>query len=131
MRALRPFVGQRTDQVRVTGPTVWLEPAAALTMALLIHELATNASKYGALSTPDGHVRVSTEVIGPTLQLRWEESGGPTLSSPPTHSGFGTKLTELSIVQQLGGTIERDWRPEGVAVTCRVELARLVRSSPE
>jgi PAS domain S-box-containing protein len=128
---LSPYPALEEGRLTVVGDNIAVDDRGATPLGLLIHELATNASKYGALSTPNGKVRVSTEVIGTSLHLRWEETGGPTLRAPPTHSGFGTKLTELSIVQQLGGTIERDWRPEGVAVTCRVELARLVRSSPE
>jgi two-component sensor histidine kinase len=100
-------------------------------MALLVHELATNASKYGALSSPAGRVSVTTRLDGDYLELSWEESGGPTIAGPPTHSGFGTRLSELSIVQQLGGTINREWRPEGLKVVSKVELRRLVRASPE
>jgi len=121
------------DDGRLTlaGDDIAVDDRGATPLALLIHELATNATKYGALSSPQGEVRVSTKVSGDTLELRWEESGGPEVSGPPERTGFGTKLCELSIVQQLGGTLERDWSRDGVSVVCRVELKRLVRSSGE
>jgi two-component sensor histidine kinase len=93
----------------------------------LVHELATNATKYGSLSVEAGEVRITTTAREGRLELHWEESGGPEIAGPPEQTGFGTMLSELSIVQQLGGTIDRNWRPDGLTVTATVELARLVR----
>jgi two-component sensor histidine kinase len=70
---------------------------------------------------------VTTTVKDGEVQLRWEEVGGPEIAGPPTETGFGTMLSELSIVQQLGGTITREWRSDGLAVVAVVALGRLVR----
>lgn len=128
---LSPYPALAEGRITVAGDDIAIDDRGATPMALLIHELATNASKYGALSVPNGLVRVSTRAAEEVLELRWEESGGPIIEGPPEHTGFGTKLSELSIVQQLGGTIQRDWHPEGVAVICEVKLRRLARQSAE
>jgi two-component sensor histidine kinase len=65
------------------------------------------------------------------VELRWEESGGPEIADSPKETGFGTMLSELSIVQQLGGTIERQWRSGGLSVIALIDLKRLVRASAE
>ena len=128
---LLPYPALSEGRITITGDDVSVDDRGATPLALLVHELATNASKYGALSTPDGRVSVTTRLDGACLELCWEESGGPPVDGSPTHSGFGTKLTELSIVQQLAGTIDRDWRPAGLKVVSKVELRRLVRASAE
>jgi two-component sensor histidine kinase len=72
-------------------------------------------------------VRISTNADAGTVYLSWSESEGPLVDGPPTRQGFGTKLSELSIVQQLGGSIKREWRPEGLLVEVAVLEERLVR----
>jgi PAS domain S-box-containing protein len=126
---LSPYPAVAEGRITIAGDDVAVDDRGATPMALLIHELATNASKYGSLSVADGRVGVSTIVRDDRLELRWEESGGPYVSGPPAQTGFGTMLIELSLVQQLGGKIERSWRPQGLVVTATVELVRLVRSS--
>lgn len=128
---LAPYPALGEGRLTLSGDDIAVDDRGATPLALLIHELATNASKYGALSTPTGEVRVSTTIVGDALELRWTEIGGPEISGAPERTGFGTILSELSIVQQLGGTIDREWRTEGVTVLCRVALKRLVRSSAE
>jgi two-component sensor histidine kinase len=128
---LSPYPALSDGRIAIRGDDVDVDDRGATPLALLTHELATNASKYGALSTPQGEVNVTTRVGGTTLELRWEECGGPSVDGPPHKTGFGTMLSELSIVQQLGGTIEREWRPSGLLVVARVGLNRLVRSSAE
>jgi two-component sensor histidine kinase len=94
---------------------------------LLFHELATNATKYGALVNHDG--RITIEIIpGDTdATLRWTESGGPPISAPASASGFGSQLMEMSAVRQLGGTVARDWRTEGLAVTITIPKSAFSR----
>ena len=106
--------------VLINGPEVLLEPALAQTIAVTAHELATNAAKYGALSIPEGTVRVEWEraADGKGLVLRWTETGGP-LVNPPTRKGFGTRMMESLIHAQLG-EIRFDWRAEGL--TCEIAV---------
>jgi len=96
-------------------------------VALLIHELATNASKYGALSSDRGTVEITVSSESEEGMVEWTERGGPAITGEPTHSGFGTKLADLSVVNQLGGTIEREWRPEGLCAVARIPLKALAR----
>ena len=104
---------------QIDGPSVTLEPNAAQAIAVILHELATNAAKYGALSVPNGHVRIewSHEQNG-QLVLRWTEKGGPPVE-PPTRRGFGARVME-NMVRGLKGELHFDWHPEGRA--CEIVL---------
>jgi PAS domain S-box-containing protein len=117
---LLPFCGETEGRVRIDGPPVMLEPNTAQTIAISLHELATNAAKYGSLSAADGRVEIawSHTADGP-LNLRWIEAGGPTVT-PPTHRGFGTRVMENIIVSQLRGKVHFDWRDQGLA--CEIVL---------
>ncbi len=126
---LSPYPALAEGRIAIAGDDVAVDDRGATPLALLIHELATNATKYGALSVADGKVSVTTAIRDGVLELRWQESGGPEISGPPAQSGFGTMLSELSIVQQLGGKIERSWQRGGLVVSATVDLVRLVRSS--
>lgn len=101
-----------SGRVEIAGPERLLPPATALRLALIVHELSTNATKYGALSTEAGRLRLSWAQRAEGLDLRWEESGGPEVA-PPRRTGFGSTLIEQS-AQAEGGTADADWRPEGV-----------------
>jgi two-component sensor histidine kinase len=105
-------------RVEIEGPDVSLEPSIAQMVALCVHELTTNAAKYGALSVADGRVRLewSRDRDG-RVSLRWSERGGP-LVTPPTRRGFGTKMLESFL--QMQGKIQLDWRPEGLR--CEITL---------
>ena len=96
-----------SDRFVISGPSVWLTPALSLALALALHELATNAAKYGALSVESGSVMVSWAVEGSSderrLTLRWVERGGPPVQSP-TRQGFGSRLIERSLSAEIGGT---------------------------
>jgi two-component sensor histidine kinase len=82
---------------------------------MVVHELVTNAVKYGALSAPNGRVRVEWRLDpGRHLVLRWTETGGPPVT-PPQRQGFGTRVMDRMICGQLNGEVGFDWRPEGVA----------------
>ena len=98
-------------------------------LALLFHELATNSAKYGALSVAEGHVALETTLDGDALLLCWREIGGPAITAPAEESGFGSKLIELSAVRQLGGSVTRDWRADGLVATIRIPNASLSRAA--
>lgn len=115
--ALEPYVEASNDRWRVEGPEVFLNPRSAQAVGLMAHELATNAMKYGALSTPDGCVDVLWSVAGGSVELVWRESGGPPVS-PPSRRGFGSRLIERAAPVELGGDAAIDYAPDGVV--CRL-----------
>jgi PAS domain S-box-containing protein len=116
---LSPYSGAREGRVRIDGPAVMLEPSTAQTTAISLHELATNAAKYGSLSAADGHVEIAWSLTADgRLRLHWIESGGPTVT-PPTHRGFGTSIIE-NMIGQLRGEVRFDWRDKGL--TCEIAL---------
>jgi PAS domain S-box-containing protein len=119
---LAPYSGDQDMRVRIEGPEQLLEPVAAQAMAVALHELATNAAKYGALSVSHGQVQVtwSRDPEG-RLVLRWSETGGPPVT-PPTRRGFGTRVLETIIQHQLNGEIRREWRAEGLV--CEIMIGR-------
>ncbi len=107
-------------RARIDGPNLLLQPDMAQAIAVALHELATNAAKYGALSVADGHVQVEwSHAPDGRLVLRWTETGGPPVK-PPTRQGFGTRVMERMIRGQLKGEIRFDWRAEGLA--CEIVL---------
>jgi two-component sensor histidine kinase len=116
---LSPYCRDGDTRVRIEGPSLLLEPNTAQTMAVTLHELATNAAKYGALSVPSGkiHVEWSRRADG-RIVLRWTETGGPAVK-PPTRKGFGTRVME-SMIQQEMGEFRLDWRGEGLA--CEISM---------
>ena len=127
-----PYQRPGVERVRVEGDDVSVDDRAATPVSLLFHELATNATKYGALSSDEGTVTVTTMRAGDMVELCWRETGGPTLAGAPDArgaGGFGSQLIELSAVRQLGGTVVRDWRPEGLEVRVSVPLAAFSRSA--
>ena len=124
-RMLQPF-GLRDRQAprfTIIGEEVGLQPQAALALAMVFHELATNAAKYGALATDAGRVSVDwTLEPGPDgnqVRLRWQESGGPPVVAP-TRQGFGSRLIQRGLAQELGAEVHLDYAPEGVS--CRIVL---------
>jgi two-component sensor histidine kinase len=116
-----PGAGAALDgrpRLHISGPPTQLAADAVQPMSMVLHELATNAAKYGALSTPEGAVELSW-AVGPEAGLRfaWTERGGPTVASPPRRRGFGSKLIEAVARRQLGGDVELAWEPEGLRCT--------------
>jgi two-component sensor histidine kinase/PAS domain-containing protein len=124
---LRPYAQKRGvgDCVRVSVPELLVGEASATTLALVVHELATNSIKYGALSMPTGTIAVSGIDHDGSLSIIWLEQGGPTVTAPKGGAGFGTQLIIKSISGQLGGTIAFDWRSDGIIVTLSISIARL------
>jgi PAS domain S-box-containing protein len=114
------------SRVVLEGPEVPVSGEAITTLSLVFHELATNAAKYGGLSTPEGNLHVAWERVEDSLHLVWTESGGPTISGAPDVKGFGSRLSERSVTSQLNGTISLDWqRPRGLCVTMKIPFERL------
>jgi two-component sensor histidine kinase len=113
--ALAPFC--TADRCTIEGPETTLSPQVAVSLALALHELATNAAKYGALSPSGGHISVRWSLSGGELQLEWAESGGPPVT-PPTREGFGMRLIRRVLATELGGRVDIDFLPDGVR--CRV-----------
>jgi two-component sensor histidine kinase/CheY-like chemotaxis protein len=125
---LAPYRTGDASRIVANGPNVSLPPAAAQSLALALHELVTNAAKYGALSTATGRVHLDWEMTPGTLVLRWIETGGPATSAPSS-PGFGTRIITAGIEGQLGGRAEFDWRPEGLQCTLSVPRAEMLRAS--
>ncbi|WP_114394156.1 response regulator [Oleisolibacter albus] len=118
---VRPYSGQEPDDVRVSGPDVELRPKAALALALVFHELATNAAKYGAFVNPDGFVDISWTLdrrpAGTCLAVTWKERGGPPIATPPS-TGFGSVLIRQSLTYELQGSARLDFQADGLL--CRM-----------
>jgi len=117
---LSPYCQDVEARARIEGPDLLLEPYAAQTIAITLHELATNAAKYGALSVPDGRVHVAWSGVEKAhLILRWTETRGPLVTSP-TRKGFGTRVMERMIREQLKGKMQFEWRADGLV--CEIVL---------
>jgi PAS domain S-box-containing protein len=109
------------NRARFGGPELLLKPRQVLGLSMVLHELYTNAVKYGALCGEGGHVDLDWRIDGDELELSWTETGGTCESDVPS-SGFGNRMIALSVKSDLGGTIERDWRPEGLRAVIRFPL---------
>jgi PAS domain S-box-containing protein len=127
VQALEPYLQHGSGRVVQSGPEVRLLPRTALAVAMALQELATNAVKYGSLSGPQGQVsvdwRIEEEPAPPRLHLRWEESGGPEVA-PPSRRGFGSRLIERSLAQELEGQVTMEFRPTGVVCTIDAPLPK-------
>jgi PAS domain S-box-containing protein len=122
-RELAPYSQKNKTRVQINGPQVLLEPGAAQTIAVILHELATNAAKYGALSAPNGQIDLQwSHEAGGRLHLRWTETGGPAVETP-TRKGFGGRVIEQMIAQLKGKTCF-DWRADGLV--CEITLPPLM-----
>jgi two-component sensor histidine kinase len=110
--------------IKLRGPVVEIGATAINVLALVFHELATNAAKYGALSSMESAIHVTWNVVSDSLSVTWTETGGPTIVAPPTSSGFGSLLAGKSIAA-LRGSISPDWLPEGLSVHIEVPTARV------
>ncbi|NVD28651.1 PAS domain-containing protein [Parasphingorhabdus flavimaris] len=117
-----------TDQrLTISGGDIVVSDRAATPVALVFHELATNSMKYGALAAEHGRVDVVISPDGGMLRFNWTESGGAAISGAPARSGFGSKLVDMSVTQQLGGSLERSWLPTGLQIMMEVQASRLAR----
>ncbi|GGD60147.1 hypothetical protein GCM10011411_20400 [Aurantiacibacter arachoides] len=118
--------GSGEDRVRITGDDVPVGAAAATPLALVFHELATNAAKYGALSVDEGHVTLTMTDEGETVHLTWQEHGGPAVIESG-ETGFGSRLVEMSVTGQLGGSWQRHFRADGLVIDLTVSKAAIAR----
>lgn len=125
---MRPYGQAETKRVEISGEDFPVDDKGATPIALAIHELATNAAKYGSISGPDGRILITTAREGEDIRIVWQEVGGPPLKGEPEHAGFGTRLSSISIEGQLGGSIVRDWAREGLKVQIVVKASRILRS---
>ena len=117
---LSPYSHEGEERTRIDGPTVMLKPDVAQAIAMALHELATNAAKYGALSRAKGEVHVKWSFAADDrVMLRWTEAAGPPVN-PPTHKGFGTDVIGAMIRAHVGGDMRLDWRTEGLV--CEIAL---------
>lgn len=126
MVLLAPYddMGAFSGRVRVAVPRMRVGQTAATTLALVVHELATNSLKYGALSSPTGTVDIGCTAAGADIVVVWTEHGGPPASAPSGAEGFGTKLVARSMAA-LGGSIVYDWESGGLIATLRMRQDRL------
>ena len=131
---LEPYAGAGAcGAVALDGPPVLLAPEAAQPFGMVLHELATNAAKYGALSRPGGRVelrwRPGAGPAGNGLAVEWRESGGPPLAAPPSRAGFGTRLVART-VRQLGGDAAMEWAADGLRCSFTVPAGRFQAPGP-
>lgn len=118
---LAPYLHDGEPRARIDGPHLLLEPNTAQAIAVILHELSTNAAKYGSLSVPEGQVAVTwSRVPGGKLILHWTESGGPP-AKKPTREGFGTSVV-ARMIRELNGEMHHDWRADGLACQIVVQL---------
>lgn len=123
--AAEAHAGDEAARITANGPLVRLSPKTSLSLAMAIHELATNAAKYGALSNATGRVRIDWRIDdaekSPRLHFEWRESGGPAVQQPQRR-GFGSKLIERGLAAELGGGVDLRFEPEGLACTIDAPL---------
>lgn len=122
---LEPYRQSGQNRIAIEGSNVAVGSNTTTSLALVLHELATNAAKYGCLSCSEGELTIHWTLQGEDVDLLWTENGGPAIEAPPSFEGFGTQLSQRSIAGQLGGTLEREWRPEGLRVHMIIPLSRL------
>jgi two-component system CheB/CheR fusion protein len=124
---IAPHITEDDARVTIVGPDVPVGGNPVTSLALLLHEMGTNASKYGAFSNQGGRVDVSWTVWKGELLLAWREHGGPSIGGPPESEdeGFGSSLARLTVTGQLGGKISPDWNAEGLTVNLSIPLDRL------
>lgn len=119
--------GAKHDRLVVEGPAVAMGARSVTSLALILHELATNAAKYGALSIATGGVRIEWSELNGTLLMKWSEHGGPAIAGPPSIKGFGTVLSDHSVRGQFDGTLSYAWLSTGLVVELSLPMERLSR----
>jgi two-component sensor histidine kinase/DNA-binding response OmpR family regulator len=125
---LAPYRRGEVERISTSGPPVFLDPATAQILAMTLHELATNAAKYGALSSTFGRVKLTWDKRPNGLELRWIESGGPPVQ-PTRAEGYGTRVISASIERHLDGRARFEWRAEGLHFTMSIPLGARAKPS--
>lgn len=128
-----PISSGDRPRAMLQGPRVTLRAEAVQALSMALHELATNGTKHGALSVPNGLVCLSWDIDpdAGTLRLKWTEQGGPRVSAPPTRRGFGSRVLDATIQNQLRGQVHHDWRSEGLICEIKVPLSRALERSAD
>jgi two-component sensor histidine kinase len=126
---LSPYedTGAFAGRIRVAVPRMGVGESTAGTLAMIVHELATNSVKHGALSSPEGALDVIGRTDDEEVHIIWSESGGPSVPHAPELTGFGSKMIKRSAISQLGGSLSYDWQPSGLVATLTVQKRRLER----
>jgi two-component sensor histidine kinase len=124
---LAPYddLGAFSGRVRVAVPRMGVGEGTANTLAMVLHELATNSLKYGALSAATGTLDVSCSEVDDDIVMVWTERGGPPVEAPDGSGGFGSKMVGRVLANHLGGSIARDWSTDGAIITVRMNKGRL------
>jgi two-component sensor histidine kinase len=125
---LAPYCLGGTSRADIVGPELVLQPQSAQAIAMVLHELTTNAVKYGALSIPSGRLRIEWSRGETHLVIRWSEAGGPPVK-PPQRQGFGTRVVNRVIQAELEGQLRFEWNPEGVACEIIIPVDQLAGSN--
>lgn len=126
-----PYDNKKDDgapRVTIAGADIRIAGDAVTSLALLLHEFTTNAAKYGALSMPDGSIKIAIAESDDKVLLTWKEFGGPPIDHKIDSEGFGSVLARMTVTGQLGGEISRDWQSDGLYVQLSVDRARLTGS---
>ncbi len=113
-------------RISIGGADIPISANAVTSFALLLHEFATNAAKYGALSVPNGQLEIATSESDDKVLLIWNERGGPPIDRQIDHEGFGSILARMTVTGQFGGKIDRDWQPDGLCIRLSIDRARLM-----
>lgn len=124
-QVIKPYEISSRPRFVFSGADTPVDDTVITAIALLLHELCTNAVKYGALANERGTISITTRKTGQSFAIQWVERGGNVVLQPPVGMGFGTMLTTLTVEQQMGGTIVRDWKPEGLEVNIVLAMAKV------
>lgn len=124
---IEPYQNSAAGRIVTQGDNAQIGMRTATALALVLHELATNAVKYGALSCVQGQVTIDLAIVGDQLVLIWREEGGPAVHGAPERRGFGTEMAQRAAQVQLRAIIANDWRPQGLAMTLTMPVDQLDR----
>jgi PAS domain S-box-containing protein len=127
--SIQPLAGEQ-ERIDIEGQPLWVAPRPALALALALHELSTNALKYGSLSSEQGRVAISWSTEGDGLRLQWKESGGPAVAEP-NRRGFGSRLVEKGLTADLGGNATLHFEPDGLCCIIEASLQAIQAKDPE
>jgi two-component sensor histidine kinase len=124
---LKPYMDSDLDDSRlmISVPKIRVGEHSATAIAMIVHELATNSMKYGALSTASGRLAISGRLQADDVEMTWNETGGPPVAASPRSPGFGTKLVMRCVKEQLNGTMNVEWQRAGVVISFTLALAQL------
>jgi PAS domain S-box-containing protein len=120
-----PFDEPEAPRIAISGVDFPVAGGTVASLALLLHEFATNAAKYGALSSAEGTIAIDCAEEGENVVVTWTERGGPPVVQPTGAEGFGGVLSRIAVMSQLGGEIARDWKPEGLEIRLVAPRSRL------